>query len=185
MPGKGRGRRKKGEAAKIATLLLFILIGLGVIAGSIWYNGFFQPRSEEQIKEVALGFTKEFFSVGFQNITGLEGRNYMTEELAQRILTGERASSWQERELTIEIKGDVEVSTVQKRLRDAVVRVVFWQQEKTKDEEGKAYLIYYDLDLALTGGRWLVDKIQVAEPAELQALRQREGVIEELPAETQ
>ncbi|MDD2283229.1 MAG: hypothetical protein PHD92_07565 [Eubacteriales bacterium] len=184
-PNRAKAGRRTEEAVKIVALLVFIFIGLGIIAGSIWYYGFFQPRAEQEITEVAASFAKEFFTVEYSAITGQEGKDFMTDSQAEKVLAGGRVSAWKEQELAIQVEGDVEVRILEQHLRTAVVRAVFWQHEEAKGQDGKEYLIYYDFDLVRTHGRWLVDKIRVANAEELETLRQNKGVLEEPNGETE
>lgn len=177
-PNRPRGR-KIGEATKIAVLLVLILIGLGIIGGSIWYYAFFQPQTQEEVTATATDFAKRFFTVDHSSITGEEGKDLMTESQAEQILASGRSKSWKEQELATQVTGDVEVRIITQKLRTAVVRTVFWQHEEAKGQEGKDYLIYYDLDLFRTDGRWLVDGIHVANPEELETLRRNKGVWDE------
>lgn len=190
-PSKGRAR-SSGEGVKIVALLVFILIGLGIIAGSVWYYGFFQPRASEEILAVAAGFTREFFAADHDTISGKEGRSFMTDRLADRVLAGERIASWQDQELVAAIKGEVEVSLLKQGLRTARSRVIFWQveesgavedEDKEKDQD-KEYLVYYDLDLVYGKDGWLVDQVGIADPEELQILRQSRGIFAEEPPES-
>ena len=184
-PNRARAGRRNGEAVKIVALLVFIFIGLGIIAGSIWYYGFFQPRAEEEITAAAASFAKEFFTVEHSSISGQEGKEFMTASQAERVLASGRVSAWKEQELAIQVKGDVEVRILEQQLRTAVARAVFLQHEEAKDQDGKEYLIYYDFDLVRANGRWLVDKIRVANPEELETLRLNKGVPEEHNGETE
>lgn len=179
-----RGRRT-GAGAKIALLLALILIEVGIIAGSVWYYLSFQPRAQEEVVATAANFAKEFFTVEHTAITGEEARGLMTASHAEQVLASGRVEAWKEQELAIAVKGDVEVRILEQKLRTAVIRVIFWQQEEAKEQEGKEYLIYYDLDLVRTQGRWLVDNIHVANPEELATLRRNKGVWEEHYGETE
>lgn len=183
-PNKAKYRRGSGEGAKIVALLVFILIGLGVIAGSVWYYGFFQPQAQKDIKETSVAFAKDFFSVDFNTITGKEGEQYMTAANAEAALASGRVNAWKEQELAITLQGEIEVSILRQGYRSATARAVFWQHEVVKDE-GKDYLIYYDLDFTYDKGRWLVSKVRVADPEELRTLRLNKGVLEEQPGESQ
>lgn len=177
-PNRARARRT-GEAVKIIALLVFIFIGLGIIVGSIWYYGFFQPRAEQEIEKAAASFAKEFFTVEYNTITGQEGKDFMTASQAEQVLASNRVGSWKEQELAIQVKGDVEVRILEQHLRTAVTRAIFLQHEEAKGQTGKDYLIYYDFDLVRAQGRWLVNKIRVANPQELETLRLNKGVPEE------
>jgi len=181
-------RAKSGstrEAVKIVALLVIIFIELGIVAGSIWYYGFSQPRTEEEIEKAAASFAKEFFTVEYNSITGQEGKDFMTDSQAEQVLDSGRVGAWKEQELAIQVKGDVEVSIIEQKLRTAVARAIFWQHEEAKDKTGKEYLIYYDLDLIRADGRWLVNKIRVANTEELETLRKNRGVFEEDNGETE
>lgn len=183
-PNKAKYRKGSGEGAKIVALLVFILIGLGVIAGSVWYYGFFQPEAQKDIKETSVAFAQDFFSVDYLTITGKEGEEYMTQANAESVLDSGRVNAWKEQELAINLQGEVEVSILHQGYRSASTRAVFWQHEVVKDK-GKDYLIYYDFDFTYDRGHWLINKVRVADPEELRTLRLNKGVLEEQPGESQ
>lgn len=183
-PSRARAGRA-GEAVKIVAMLVIIFIELGIVAGSIWYYGSFQPRAAEEIERTAASFTKEFFTTDYSSITGQEGKDFMTDGQAEKVLVSGRVGIWKEQELAIQVKGDVEVSILEQKIRSAVARAIFWQHEEAKGKTGKDYLIYYDLDLVRADGRWLVDKIRVANTEELETLRKNRGVFEEDNGETE
>jgi hypothetical protein len=183
-PYRARAGRT-GEAVKIVALLVIIFIELGVVAGSIWYYGSFQPRAEEEIEKAAASFAKEFFTVEYSSITGQEGKDFMTDSQAEKVLASGRVGAWKEQELAIQVIDDVEVSIIEQKLRTAVARAIFLQYEEAKGKTGKEYLIYYDFDLVRADDRWLVDKIRVANTEELETLRKNRGVFEEDNGETE
>ena len=117
-----RKRRDNMESVKIIALVVFILIGLGVIAGSIWYYLSFKPRAAADISAVAKSFTLDYFNVSYEDITGTEGKPWMTEAFAQRAASGQRVAAWQESELVSRVKGDVEITIHRQGLRAATVQ---------------------------------------------------------------
>lgn len=183
-PNRARGRRS-GEGVKIAVLMALILIEVGIIVGSLWYYFSFQPQAQEDIAATAEHFAKEFFSVEHTTITGKEANDLMTESHAGQVLASGRVEAWKEQEVAIQVQGEVEVRILEQKMRTAVVRTIFWQHEEAKEKEGKEYLIFYDLDLVYTQGRWLVDNIHVPNPGELETLRRNKGVWEEHYGETE
>ncbi len=174
-----RKRRDNMESVKIIALVVFILIGLGVIAGSIWYYLSFKPRAAADISAVAKSFTLDYFNVSYEDITGTEGKPWMTEAFAQRAASGQRVAAWQESELVSRVKGDVEITIHRQGLRAATVQATFWQYEETKDEEGKEYLVYYDYDLVRVDGVWLIDNLRTPTSQGLEELRRRRGVYDQ------
>ena len=173
---KGKAGGRLGEATKIVALLVFIFIGLGIVAGSVWYYAFFQPQAEQEIEIAAAGFAKEYFDVDYRDISGQEGKEFMTADLARRILASGRADAWKEQALITQVTEDVEVNIVEQKLRTAWARVIFWQREQAKEQEDRSYLIYYDLDLVRSQGRWQVDQVRVPQPEELKDLRLNRNV---------
>lgn len=159
MPNKGR-RRDNRESVKIIALVVFIIIGLGVIAGSIWYYLSFKPRAAADITTAAKSFTLDYFNVAYDDITGTEGSSWMTEAFAQKAASGQRVAAWQESELISRVEGDVEIRILRQGLRTATAQASFWQYEEMKDEEGKEYLVYYDYDLVRVDGVWLIDAVR-------------------------
>lgn len=180
--GKARSGRRRDvgqDAVKIIALLVFILIGLGIVGGSIWYYSVFEPRAMAEIEDAAISFTKEYFDVQYNTITGEEGLAWASADLAEKISGNDRVVAWKDRQLVMRVKGDVEVVILDHGLRSAKARAIFWQYEEEKEEEGRDYLIFYDYNFVRQDGQWLVDKVITADPDELEDLRRRRGVWEE------
>lgn len=178
-PNKGRTGRRNRNSTKVAVLLLCIVAEVGVIAGSVWYYGFFRPQAGPKITEAAAGFAGEFFSVDYRSITGKEGADYMTPRQGEIVAASAREKLWQEQEMVTRVDGEVEVQILEQKIRRAAARVIFWQHEEAKEAEAKDYLVYYDLSLTRSGGSWLVDDVRLADPEELKTLRLSRGAVEE------
>lgn len=179
-PQKGRTRRR-GEAAKIVTLLVLIGVGLTIVGGSIWYYGFFQPAAAGVIETTAAGFAQEYYTADYRSISGQEAAGYMTDSFAAKTQASGRVDSWQEQELAIKVVGDVETSISKQGLNSALARVIFLQQEQTAEEK-QEYLVYYDLELVREGKDWRVNQIRVPDPEELKTLREHRGLLTEEPS---
>lgn len=178
-PNKSKTRRPPKHTGKITVLLVCIALELGVIAGSIWYYGFFRPQAGPAITETAAGFAREFFTADYSVITGEEAAEFMTLDQLGTVAASDRVGLWKGQELVTRVDGEVEVQILKQKIRSAAARIIFWQHEEAKDVEAKDSLVYYDLTLARRDGRWLVDKVSLADPEELKTLRISRGAVEE------
>lgn len=172
-------RKNYSETVKIIALLVFITIGIGIVGGAVWYYAFFQPKATESMTAISTDFTKDFFNVSHSDITGTEGSQWMTQNLADKIASGDRVEVWKEREIVSRIEGDVEVKIVDQGVRSAKTRAIFWQHEELDEKPGRAFLVYYDYALVYKDGNWLVEEILTASEEGLKELRKTRGVYDE------
>lgn len=166
------------DAVKVIALLVFILVGLGVVGGTIWYYYQHEPAAAASIEKAAADFTKEFFTVRHDSITGQEGSQWITEKLAQTLADSDRVAAWKNREIVARVEGDVEVSILRQGLRTGTARVIFWQYEEVDDETDN-FLQYYDYEFVYSDGSWKIDRILTPNETELEELRLDRGVWEE------
>lgn len=176
---KQGGKRGGRDAVKIIALLVFILIGWGIIGGSIWYYAIHEPKTSTAMESTAVNFTQDYFNVEHSTITGQEGMAWASAAFADRVSQTDRVETWKNREIVMSVQSDVEVSILQQGLRSGKTRAIFWQYEEEDGEEGKENLIFYDYDLVFEDGRWLIDKVTTADPEELAELRKSRGIEEE------
>jgi len=173
-PGKV-SRRGNPDTGKIVALIVLIALGLGFLGSSLWYNLYHQPKAEAAIEAAAASFTQEFFTVGYETITGSEGSSWMTERLARDVAASDRVASWKDREISAQVEGDIEVRINRHGLRNGQARVIFWQRE-TADGKESRFLQYYDYDFLYQGGQWLIDRVNVPTEEGLKDLRKARGV---------
>lgn len=175
----GYSRKINSETFKIIALSIFIAIGIGIVAGAVWYYAFFQPRATENITAISTDLTRDFFNVSHSDITGTEGSQWMTQTLADKIASGDRVRVWKEREIVSRIEGDVQIQIVDQGVRSAKTRATFWQHEELDEEPSREFLVYYDYALVYADGNWLVDEILTASDEGLKDLRKARGVYDQ------
>jgi|GEM_PF-1264429 len=174
-----RGRAKGGgDAAKIIALLVFILIGLSIIGGTVWYYAFHLPRATEEMEEITREFTLDYFNVQHDSITGEEGLAWVSQDHAQRLAQGDRVDVWKARGIISRVEDDVEVEILDQGMRSGKTRATFWQYEET-EESTQEYLVYYDYEFVYEDGQWVIDRVLTASEQGLKDLRRTRGVYDQ------
>lgn len=176
-----RRKPKKMDVLDYIALVIFIVIGIGIVAGSIWYYLFHLPAAKEEMTDVSVEFTYAFFDFGVGEFSGQEALQLMTRERANLFQRGleDLQRTYQIRGVESRVESDVEVEVVDQGYNSGTTRVIFWQFEEDIDKGPRTLLMLYTYEFKRQDGRWLVDRIVTATQKELEQLRRERGVLDE------
>jgi hypothetical protein len=174
-------KRKRGrfDAIDIIALIIFIAIGVGIVAGTIWYYAFHLPRAAAEMEEVSVKFTQEFFDVHYDTITGEEGFEWLTAGRAETMRAmSDRVHTWQTKKVIARVESEIEVQILERGWNSGKARVIFWQYEEEATKAGRELLMFYDYEFSHENGRWLINRIVTATRKDLEDLRRARGILD-------
>jgi hypothetical protein len=179
---KPKKKRFKLDSLDVMALLIFIVIGLGIIAGSVWYYAFHLPQATREMERVTHAFVDEWFNIHYETATGLEGVDYRTASLAATIRRDANTfvNRYRDDKLVRSVKGDVEVQILERGWNSGKTRAVFLLVEE-RDGKAKEILYYFDYNFSLENGNWLINTVYTPNARELEAFQKARGW--EAPAE--
>lgn len=173
---KPKKKRFKLDSLDIMALVIFIVIGLGIIAGSVWYYAFHLPQANREMERVTNAFVDEWFNVHYDTVTGLEGVEYRTAARAAAIRNSANdfVNRYREDKLVRSVKGEVEVQILERGWNSGKARAIFLLVEE-RDGKVKEILSYFDYNFTVENGNWLIDTVNTPNAKELEAFQKARG----------
>ncbi len=172
-------KSKKLDTLDYIALIIFIVIGLGILSGALWYYVFHLPSAEEAMTEISVEFTYAFFDFGPGEFTGVEAEALMSERRAQifrQALPGIMAT-YDNKQVESRVKSDVEVEVLERGYNTGTTRAIFWQYETDIDKGPREVFMFYTYEFVYEDGEWRVDRIITPSVGELERFRTERGVL--------
>ena len=172
-------KSKKLDTLDYIALIIFIVIGLGILSGTLWYYVFHLPAADEAMTEISLEFTYAFFDFGPGEFTGEEVAALMSERRAQifRQALPEVLATYYGKQVESRIISDIEVEVLERGYNTGTTRAIFWQSETDIDKGHREVFMFYTYEFVREGGQWKVDRIITPSVGELERFRTERGVL--------